>query len=169
VGAGDLQVYCFSARRLTSSISCSVSRGEVGKGGSITVSGSVSPPVLGRTVTLTYGNMFDGSTFTRTVRTGSDGSYRDSFTPGTEGAWTVTASWDGDAMYEGASSSTDFTVKEAESLVETPLGPSIDPLLLVGILVSVLLAVGVVFALRRRKRPGLPPPMPPPTTITPPI
>ncbi|MFQ6074974.1 MAG: Ig-like domain-containing protein [Candidatus Bathyarchaeia archaeon] len=82
------------------------------EGDSLTVSGSISPAVSGKTVTLSYKKP-DGSTFTITVTTGSDGSYSDSYKPDATGSWSVTASWDGDSTHDGASSeSKSFTVKK---------------------------------------------------------
>lgn len=102
----------FTVSRISSTISCSVSKSEVAEGDSLTVSGSISPAVSGKTVTLSYKKP-DGSTFTITVTTGSDGSYSDSYKPDATGSWSVTASWDGDSTHDGASSeSKSFTVKK---------------------------------------------------------
>jgi len=102
----------------SSSISCSVSPSKVTKGDSIAVSGSISPAVSGRSVTLTYERP-DGSTFTRTVTSGSDGGYSDSYQPTETGSWSVDASWEGDEKYEAASSQqTSFTVEEEKEPTE---------------------------------------------------
>jgi len=97
--------------KISTTISCSVSPSEVTEGDSITVSGSISPTVSGKTITLTYKKP-DGSTFDRTVTTGSDGSYSDSYKSEAIGSWSVSASWAGDSTHEGASSSKPFTVKK---------------------------------------------------------
>ena len=101
--------------KLVSSITCPASKLEIAEGESITVSGSISPPVSDVTVTLTYKKP-DDSIMTRTVTTGSDGSYSDEYEPDAVGSWSVKASWDGDATHEGATSSTNsFTVMEQKT------------------------------------------------------
>jgi peptide/nickel transport system substrate-binding protein len=96
-----------------------VSSPEVTEGEFVTVSGAIGPTVSDATVTLTYRKP-DGSTITRTVTTGADGSYSDSYQPEGEGSWSVTASWDGDSTHEGAScSSQSFTVKARGCLIAT--------------------------------------------------
>jgi hypothetical protein len=105
-----LQVYT----KLSSSITCSLSKSEITEGESITISGAIDPALSNRNVTLTYEKP-DGSTQNRTVTTDSEGDYSDSFTPDTTGSWKINASWKGDEEYKGASSSTkSFTVKEQE-------------------------------------------------------
>ena len=100
----------FNTRSL-SSITCSVSSGSINIGKYITVTGSLSPELKDRTVTVIYTKP-DGSTFTRTVTTSSDGSYSDSYTPTETGSWSLKSSWKGDAEYQGASSSpVSFTVE----------------------------------------------------------
>jgi len=100
-------------------ISCSVSPSEVTVGGSITVSGTIDPPVSGATVTLTYTKP-DATKFTRTVTSGSTGSYSDAYKPDMVGSWSVSASWAGDATNGGASSSTSsINVKKSGCLIAT--------------------------------------------------
>jgi len=109
----------FTVSKISSTISCSVSPSEVTEGDSVTVLGSISPSVSGKSITLTYKKP-DGATFTRTVTTGSDGSYSNSYKPEALGSWSVTASWDGDSTYSGASSqSRPFTVKKSGCLIAT--------------------------------------------------
>jgi parallel beta-helix repeat protein len=125
VGAFDVEVSglkgTFVIKKISTSISCSVSPSAATMGDSITASGTISPALLGKNVTLIYKRP-NGSTFNRTVTTGSDGSYSDSFKPDADGAWSVIASWDGDSAYHGTSSlSKAFTVKE-RAFIETPIG-----------------------------------------------
>jgi len=97
--------------KISTAISCTVSPPGVTEGGSVTISGSTSPAVSGKTVTLTYRRP-DGTTFTRAVTTSPEGSYTDSYKPDATGSWSVTVSWSGDSTHEGASSSSmSFTVK----------------------------------------------------------
>jgi PKD repeat protein len=121
------------------SITCSVSLFAVPVGGSptipsgvppgslITVSGAISLPISNTTVTLTYTKP-DGSTFTRTVST-TLGEYNDTFTPDMVGTWSVSSSWEGQAIILGASSSLQsFTISSITCSVlasEIPFGSSI--------------------------------------------
>ena len=108
-GEGDAFLVTYSTL-ISTTLSCSTSNSEIIEGESITVSGSIIPPVSGKTVTVTYKKP-DGSTFNRTVTTGSDGAYSDSYKPTVVGSWIVWASWAGDFRYIGASSSSkSFTV-----------------------------------------------------------
>ena len=108
----------FYCHVVSTTISCSVSQSEITLDDSITVSGSISPPVSDVIVTLTYTKP-DGSTFTRTCTT-NPGDYSDTYTPDVEGSWSVTASWDGDSTHEGASSSSkSFTVKKKGCIIAT--------------------------------------------------
>lgn len=118
--------------KVPTTISCSASPSEVTQGGSVTVSGSISPVVSGATVILVYTKP-DGTTLTRTAITGSDGSYSDSYRPDATGSWSVAASWYGDATRDGSLSSTKaFTVKEP---------PIICPIMLVLILALVIIVL----------------------------
>ncbi|MEM3985540.1 MAG: MG2 domain-containing protein [Candidatus Methanomethylicia archaeon] len=103
--------------KLTSTVSCSVSPTSITIGGSITVSGSISPAVSGAIVTLTFTRP-DGTTTTITASTGTGGSYSTAYTPDQVGSWTVYASWAGDDTYFGASSSiASFTVVKITSSI----------------------------------------------------
>lgn len=109
----------FTVSKISTTISCSTSSSEITEGDSVTVSGSISPAVSGKTVTLTYKKP-DGSTFTRTVSSGSDGSYSDSYKPDVVGSWSVSASWAGDSTYDGASSSSkSLNVKKKGCIIAT--------------------------------------------------
>ncbi len=107
------------AKRMTS-ISCSASPSEVMEGNTVTVSGSLTPSLSGKTVTLNYERL-DDSILTRTAITDSEGSYSDLFKPDSIGAWSVSASWTGDSTHLGASSSPEsFTVeKKSGCLIAT--------------------------------------------------
>ena len=118
-GAKDTKTMTITIKKIPTTLTIEVSETEIMKGDSITFSGSISPAVEGATVTLTYTKP-DGSTFTRTVTTDADGAYSDSFTPTEEGAWSVEASWEGDAQHEGASSSSvSFTVRAKRCIIAT--------------------------------------------------
>jgi len=94
----------FHVRKTMTELSCFVSKDIITEGNSIVVSGSIKATLTGKTITLTYKKP-NGSTLNRTVTTGSDGSYSDTYTPDATGSWSVTASWDGDSTHSGTTSS----------------------------------------------------------------
>jgi hypothetical protein len=105
-------VFSVSATKISTTISCSVSPSEVVEGKSITVSGTIHPILPGKMVNLTYTKP-NASNLTRMVVTIFDGFYTDSFAPDATGVWSVSASWEGDSLFDGASSSLkSFTVKK---------------------------------------------------------
>jgi hypothetical protein len=111
VGATSSEVSVI-VTKVSTTLSCSVSSSEVTEGEPVTISGAISPEASDKRITLTYQKP-DGSTVTRTITTGSDGTFSDSYTPNVDGSWSVSASWDGDSTHEGASSSSkSFTVKK---------------------------------------------------------
>jgi hypothetical protein len=127
---------------------CSVSKNTITQGDGIVVSGSINVSLSGKTVTLTYIKP-DESILNRTVTTGSDGSYSDSYNPDAAGTWSVTASWTGDSTHNGATSSTrSLTVNSVTFILFSPLGMALTG----GI---ILLAVIVVLLILRR-RPKIP-------------
>ncbi|UCH01534.1 MAG: hypothetical protein JSV20_06645 [Candidatus Bathyarchaeota archaeon] len=98
--------------KASSGITCWLSATTVTVGEELTVSGSMTPPRSGETVTLAYTKP-DHSIITRTVTTGTDGSYSDSYAPDAVGSWSIRASWEGNSSYVAASSvATSFTVKK---------------------------------------------------------
>jgi len=107
---GGVEIYVVV--KLPTTISCAVSPVDVVMGDSVTVSGSISPMVADGAVTLSYGKP-DGTTVERTVTTGSDGSYDDSYQPDATGSWSVSASWEGDSTHMSSESSTEsFNVEK---------------------------------------------------------
>ncbi len=114
--------------RTSTSISCSVSPSTVLIGGSVTVSGMISPAVGGAMVTLTYAKP-NTSSFTRTVTTSPNGVYSDNYTPDKLCSYSVIASWPGDEDYKEATSlPVLFTVKKNPSSISITLdSTSISP------------------------------------------
>jgi hypothetical protein len=105
--------------KISTTISCACSSSEVNEGNFITTSGTITPSVSGKTVALTYTRP-DGTSFNRTVTTELDGSFNDSIKPDAAGTWGVQASWGGDLIYTGATSSPiSFTVKKSGCLIAT--------------------------------------------------
>jgi hypothetical protein len=126
-GATSSEVPFTVSKKLTT-LSCSVFSPEITEEEFVTVLGTLSSDLSGVTVTLNYRNP-SGSTVTRTVTTGSDGSYSDYYQPEGEGSWSVTATWDGDLIHEGASSTSQFfTVKQRGCLIATATyGSEVSP------------------------------------------
>lgn len=107
------------ATKIPSTISCQSSPSEITEGDTITVLGSISPTISGKTVSLTYMRP-DGTTVNRTATTGSDGAFSDSFRPGAGGLWSVEASWQGDLQHAGSTSqSVSFNVKKKGCIIAT--------------------------------------------------
>ena len=129
--------------KIRTALSCSFSKDTITQGGSIAVSGSINATLSGKTITLTY-KMPDGSTLTRTVTTGSDGSYSDSYAPYAIGSWSVTASWEGDSTHFGATSSSKSFIVNPKPFIETPTGIAA----IAGGIAAILMAV--IFILKKR-------------------
>jgi hypothetical protein len=132
-------------RKVSTSISISVSPQEVVLGSAVRISGSITPAVENALVTIT----FSGPEGTRTVTmtTGSDGSFAVDFTPDKTGAWAAVASWEGNERYSGSSS----------NIVSFSVTPPVEVtwyLLLAIIALLVLLIIIVVLLRRRKKKPS---------------
>ncbi|MBM5806065.1 MAG: hypothetical protein FJZ49_08415 [Candidatus Verstraetearchaeota archaeon] len=105
--------------KIPTSVSCRASLSEINVGDTITITGSISPAISGKIVTLTYTKP-DGGTLTRTATTGSDGSYSDSYKVDDVGSWNVQASWEGDPERQGAiSQSISFSAKKSGCVIAT--------------------------------------------------
>ena len=140
-------VVSVTVNKIASSISCSTSVSAITNGNTITVTGSISPVVSGKTVSLTYTKP-DGTTkVTRTVTTNSDGSFSDSYKPDVIGAWSVTASWEGDVTHERTSSTLmSFNVNPEPSFFETPTGIAV-----IGLVILAAIII-IIIVLKRRKK-----------------
>ncbi len=124
---------------VSTTISCTAPGSWITEGDSVTISGSISPPLSGETVTLTYKSP-DGTTSTRTVTSGSDGSYSDLCKPDVAGTWEVAASWVRDGTKQ-ARVLESFGVTHAFTWT-TPIG---------GVAVAAIAIVAVIVVLRRRR------------------
>ncbi|MBS7635168.1 carboxypeptidase regulatory-like domain-containing protein, partial [Candidatus Bathyarchaeota archaeon] len=150
-GASSMQINV-TVPRTMANISCSVSSSTVTIGGSITVSGVISPTVGGTIVTLTYTKP-DASLFTHTVATSPNGAYSDNYTPDQLGTYSVIASWPGNGDYREATSLPAlFMVKKNPSSVSiildsTSISPS-DTLKISGALSPPLSDVQVMLSYR---------------------
>jgi len=139
----------FSIARPRSAISVSLSMESLRQGENLFVSGALSGPHGDVEILLRYEKP-DGSAVTRTVRTAADGSFNDTYSPDLSGAWTVTASWDGDEDYEGASMTRSFTVTTAPSWMAAFGGYAV-------LVAAVAVVVIISFALFWRRRIRRPP------------
>jgi len=149
-----------------SSMTISVSPSKATSGQAVQVKGSVQHagelllPVefdwSGASVTLTYAGP-DGASSTKAVSASKDGNFTDTFTSDKAGAWTVTASWDGNKDHSGSKSEpTSFTVEGGLLGFTIPgLPASILGIPTAYVLVGVvaIVVVLVVVLARRRKRP----------------
>ena len=113
-------------------INCEVSPKMILIGGSVTASGSITPPISGSSILLEYTLYYQDSTYnwegfvtvTHTATTLSDGSFTDLFIPSEEGRWRVNASWTGDLEHMSCESQVDFAVNppiETNLISENPV------------------------------------------------
>jgi hypothetical protein len=149
---------------LSSSISCEVQPLDTEVGEDVEVSGLISPALLNIPVTLTYGKP-DGLKFNRTITTGLDGKFSDTYTVDAAGLWKITASWEGNEYYIGAVSTPAFLTVEEKAAAnpwQTPLGWLI-------IFTALAAIIGLPVTLirqRRRSSKTHPSSTPPPTIIS---
>jgi hypothetical protein len=136
---------------LETTISCSLQSKAVWLGDSLTVSGSIQPSVSGANVTLIYTKP-DGSSITRHIITGVDGSYSDSYEPSQLGSWWIEVSWDGDHGHHASrSQSIELSVIEPEpEAEESSEGRGIPGFPLEATIIGLTLGLGVHFSMRRR-------------------
>ena len=124
-----------------SSLSLAVSTRFVIAGSAVTVSGSISPALSGKNVTLYVSSSGSPLSVLVTVVTDSDGRYSYTWLPSSAGISSIRASWSGDADYAGADSS-------ISTLIVVPL-----EWLMMGVTVIVLLVVLLVVTLATRRKP----------------
>ncbi len=109
--------------KLPSEIIISVSPREAEVGKELTVTGRIDPPRAGVEVTLIYKSKAAGEVYfggvARKVTTASDGSFTDILKPDIGGPWTVSASWKGDDVYEGAGTEVTFEAVEKRCIIAT--------------------------------------------------
>jgi len=115
-----------------SSITVSVSPASVERGGSVSVTGSISPGVSAR-VTLKIVSP-DGSTTVVEVDATSTGSFSYVFSPNKVGKWSVQASWAGNEDYVGATSDwASFNVESKKYSVSVSTIPGGLPVVVDGV------------------------------------
>ena len=125
----------------SSSLSLAVSTRFVIAGNTITVSGSISPLLPGKTVTLYVSSGSSSLSVLGMVTTDSNGRYSYTWRPSSAGMYSIRASWSGEAEYAGADSNV-CTV-------------AVVPLewLIMGITTIVLLVVLLVVTIATRRKP----------------
>jgi len=101
---------------LPSKLGCYPDHGYLQIGSSVKVYGSLTPQTPSAEVKLAYRKP-DGESFTRTVYTGSEGSYSDSVTVDQVGSWQVNATFAGSGGLKPSNSTTWFTVELVEDKV----------------------------------------------------
>jgi len=145
---GDLvsNVERLDVRKVSTSMIISVSPQEVTLGGTVRLTGAMTPAVEGIVIEVTFTGP-GGSAQTRRAATGADGSFVVDFAPGEVGSWSAVASWAGDDRY---SASTSNIVSFGVSPVPTDIFRYLGMLLLP---VCVLLLILLIIAWRRRGRP----------------
>ena len=107
----------------------------------ITISGSISPALSAKNVTLYVSSIGSPLSVLVTVVTDSDGRFSYTWRPSSAGTFLIRASWSGDADYAGAESS-------MHRLVVVPL-----EWLMMGVMVIVSLSVLLVVTLAMRGKP----------------
>ena len=101
-------------------LTCVVSPSTLQIGQSVTVTGSTNR--LGRLLHILYKTT--GKTVDRTVDANATGFYTDTYTPTVVGAWSVQASWSGNATcLAGVSSAVNFTVQLGVSSIDIIISP----------------------------------------------
>ena len=96
-------------------ITCTPSVSSILRGESVTISGTITPSVVGAIVNVMYTG--GALNVTRSATTGLDGKFNDTYTPTITASWSVMASWIGNNAYAGSvSSSAQFNVAELPSM-----------------------------------------------------
>jgi hypothetical protein len=124
-----------------SSLSLAVSTRFVIARSAVTLSGSISPALSGKNITLYVSSSGSPLSMLVTVVTDSDGRYSYTWRPSSAGIYSIRASWSGDADYAGA-----------DSGICTLIGVPLEWLMM-GVTVIVLLIVLLVVTLVTRRKP----------------
>jgi len=124
-----------------SSLSLAVSTRFVITRSAVTISGSISPALSGKNITLYVSSSGSPLSMLVTVVTDSDGRYSYTWRPSSAGIYSIRASWSGDADYAGA-----------DSGICTLIGVPLEWLMM-GVTVIVLLIVLLVVTLATRRKP----------------
>jgi hypothetical protein len=127
--------------KTATSITLALSKSEVGRGETLTLTGSIAPSPGNVQVTIMFSRP-DGTTHAATVTTTQDGAFRYDFAPDKTGQWKVLASWAGSVSHEPSiSQETQFQVTE----------PSFPSAYVIGLGILVVVSAGVLVFMKRRK------------------
>ena len=110
---GIFYKYSVSASSTTkdpSHVSCLLSEVTVRQGGTIVVSGFITPTHSNESLTLKYTKP-DNSTIIRTVTSNSTSGFLDSYAPDSPGSWSVQVEWQGDSTHDKSSILKTFVVE----------------------------------------------------------
>ncbi|MEM3666012.1 MAG: hypothetical protein QW222_02885 [Candidatus Bathyarchaeia archaeon] len=152
-----------NVKRFESALMLSASTLNIKVGETLTIYGSISPPLSNVNITLKYVKP-DNSSFETIVQTSTDGKFVDVRKLDMIGLWNLTASWNGDQQYKGAKSSTLSIAVEPiteESIAEKPgmektnvEQGSMQTMILILTMVSVCLILVSSLVLLMRRRSG---------------
>ncbi|MEM4229483.1 MAG: PQQ-binding-like beta-propeller repeat protein, partial [Thermoproteota archaeon] len=116
-GSGDGCLYAIGLARASSTITCVLSSSSIAYGGSVRISGRISPPASA-TVTIQYSTDGEAWINLASVTSGDDGSYSYTWSSIPVGNYFVKASWPGNDDYQGATSSiASLTVSKASPTI----------------------------------------------------
>jgi hypothetical protein len=152
-----------NVKRFESTLTLSASTLNVKEGETLTVYGSIFPPLSNVNISLTYVKP-DNSSFEIMVQTSTDGKFVDVRKLTMIGLWSLTASWSGNQQYKSAKSSTlSITVEPItkETAFEKPGMEKTEfeqwptqtmILILTTISLCLILVSGLVLLMRRKSR-----------------
>ena len=147
IGNNDWNLYCLAEyNTATSQITLQTDKSKLELGGSLTVSGQLSPAISNAVITLTFSRP-DGSKDNITVTTKADGAFSYTYTPNMEGDWVATASYQSETIVTSPASAFKVTVA-----THTFTLPDYFYAVILVIVVVVALIVAFVFLKLRTKR-----------------
>lgn len=132
----------FEVEKTSTQLFIQIDENEVKEGGSVVISGKITPPLGGTSIILIYTDP-DGSISTIEATTNSGGTFTSSFEPNKVGIWQVKASWSGDPFHYPMESNTQTITASAKF--------SINLLMMGAITLLIIITVIVVIYIRRRK------------------
>lgn len=135
----------FRVKRVFSYLSIQVEDDKIRKGESLSVTGELTPPQGGASITITFKDP-EANASARAVTTQYSGEFYATYTMDKSGIWSVQASWDGGTLHEPAESN--LITLEVKAKFPFKLN-----VLTIGILIVCVSAVIVIiFLIRRRRR-----------------
>jgi len=142
-----LNTTTLTVNKIQSMITISLSNYTTTVGTQIIVTGTLYPAQEAN-ITLEY--VFPNGTTTRTVNANAEGKFSDNFIVDQAGTWQITASWNGNEKYEGATSNA------ATVTVQAPQAPDImsQILTMAGLvfgLIALIIAIAAAYMVSRKK------------------